>query len=104
MKMEQNKRAVRPYYIMVEQVLRDTATREALVERDRALALEAVLTHAPDIGMEEALKQFGDSLLPTEHKLLSTLTKEELKALKSIRAKVGNLFAGKGVAINVYKK
>ncbi len=102
--MEQMKRAVRPYYIAVEQVLNDTASREALIERDRALALEAVLTHAPDLGMEDALKKYGESLLPTEHKLLLTLTKEELTALKSIRAKVGNLFAGKAVTINIYKK
>jgi hypothetical protein len=97
------KRAVRPYYMMVEDIARHASTHGALVERDRALALEAVIAHAPELGIEEALKKFGDSLLPTEIKLLRTLTPEELKALKSIKAKVGDLFGGKGAIINIYE-
>ncbi len=99
--MEEQKRAVRPYYIMIEDVTKHVSTLGTLVERDRALALEAVIAHAPEIGIEAALKQFGEPLLPTEVKLLATITPDEWKALKSIKAKVGDLFGGKGVVINI---
>lgn len=97
-------RAMRPFYILLEDLTKSALTRQTLLERDRVLALEAVMAHAPDMGIDAALKAYGDLLLPTEHKLLQTLTKVELAALKSIRAKVGNLFGDKAVSINIHEK
>ena len=55
-------RAVRPFYLMIDQVLNDPTTRENLVERDRALALEAVLNHAPD-SQTEAFRPVNATIL-----------------------------------------
>ena len=63
--------------------------RAAREQQERAIALEAVLNHAPDIGIEQALEQFGSSLTDTEKQVLRTLTPEELAALKSILSKIG---------------
>lgn len=101
--MSEERRALRPFYLMIDRPGSE-AERQALLERDRALALEAVISHAPDMGIDKALKKFGDSLLPTEHKLLQTLTKEELVVLKSVKSKLGNLLGGKGISINLYHK
>lgn len=58
---------------------------------ERCIALEAIIAHAPDMGIEKALIEFGCPLTATEKKLISTLTMEELKALRTIKGKVGPL-------------
>ena len=60
-------------------------------EGERCTALEGIISHAPDIGVEKALKQFGGPLTATEKELIRSLTKEELKSLRTINGKVGGL-------------
>jgi hypothetical protein len=59
-------------------------------QQERAAALEAIINHAPDIGIDEALERFGSVLTDSEKELLRTLTPEELTALRSILSKLGN--------------
>ncbi len=61
----------------------------------RATALEAVLNHAPDIGVEAALKKFGASLAKVEKDLIRLLSAEELTHLRNIKRKLG-IFHGPG--------
>lgn len=60
-------------------------------EGERCAALEGIISQAPDIGVEKALKQFGGPLTATEKELIRSLTKEELKSLRIIKGKVGGL-------------
>ncbi|MBW4546056.1 MAG: hypothetical protein KME25_16645 [Symplocastrum torsivum CPER-KK1] len=74
---------------------------KALQEQQaRAVALEAVLNNAADIGIEDALSRFGSALTDTEKEILRTLTPEELASLKSILSKLGTqmLFQSVGIA------
>ncbi|MBD1805468.1 hypothetical protein H6F98_08405 [Microcoleus sp. FACHB-SPT15] len=74
---------------------------KALQEQQaRAVALEAVLNNAADIGIEDALSRFGAALTDTEKEILKTLTPEELASLKSILSKLGTqmLFQSVGIA------
>jgi uncharacterized protein YaaR (DUF327 family) len=59
-------------------------------QQARAVALEAILNNAADIGIEDALSRFGSALTDTEKELLKTLTPEELTSLKSILSKLGS--------------
>ena len=95
------KRAIRPIYVFLDDLAKNTVVREFLIEKDRAVAIEAVLMNAADMGMKKAIEQFGDSLLATEKKVLSTLTKEELKVYKTVKEKVGSLFNLNDIIINV---
>jgi len=70
----------------------DTETATAI---DRAVALEAVLSHAPDMGIDRALEQFGGSLTATERKLVSSLTRDELQALQAVEGKLAAVQARK---------
>lgn len=69
-------------------------------QQARAVALEAVLNNAADIGIEDALSRFGSALTDTEKEILKTLTPEELASLKSILSKLGTqmLFQSVGIA------
>jgi hypothetical protein len=60
-------------------------------EGERCAALEGIISQAPDIGVEKALKQFGGPLAAAEKDLIRSLTKEELKSLRTIKGKVGGL-------------
>ncbi|MEP0885782.1 hypothetical protein NDI49_30090 [Trichocoleus sp. ST-U3] len=64
--------------------------RRAREQQDRAVALEAILNNAADIGIEDALTRFGAALTDTEKEILKTLTPEELASLKSILSKLGS--------------
>lgn len=59
-------------------------------QQERAMAIEAILNNASEIGIEEALSRFGSTLTTTEKELLKTLTTEELSSLKSIMSKLGS--------------
>jgi uncharacterized protein YaaR (DUF327 family) len=65
-------------------------TRAVREQQERAVALEAILNNAADIGIEDALTRFGSALTDTEKELLKTLTPEELASLKSIMSKLGS--------------
>ena len=69
-------------------------------QQERAMAIEAILNNAAEIGIEEALSRFGSTLTTTEKELLKTLTTEELASLKSIMSKLGSqiLFQSCGIA------
>ncbi|GAA2273524.1 hypothetical protein GCM10010368_48700 [Streptomyces roseiscleroticus] len=64
---------------------------QARVERERALAMEAVLTNAAELGVETAVQRFGGALTQTERQLLITLTPDELTAFNATRQKLGGL-------------
>lgn len=68
-------------------------------QQERAMAIEAILNNAAEIGIEEALSRFGSTLTTTEKELLKTLTTEELASLKSIMSKLGSqiLFQSCGI-------
>jgi hypothetical protein len=62
-----------------------------MTARERSLALEAVLSNAPTLGVQEAVERFGAALTPTERQLISSLSQEELAAFVSTRAKLGGI-------------
>jgi hypothetical protein len=99
----QTKVAVRPYYVQVKDLLKADFAQEGLLERERKLAVEAILSQAPSIGIEKALELYGEALLPTEHKILASLTKEDLEALQRLRGKLGDLLSTKGLTINLHR-
>ncbi len=66
------------------------ATKIIHEHQERAVALEAILTHAPDIGLEQALDSFGSALTDTEKEVLKTLTSEEITTLKLILPNLEN--------------
>jgi hypothetical protein len=74
--------------------------KAARQQQERAMAIEAILNNAAEIGIEEALSRFGSTLTTTEKELLKTLTTEELASLKSIMSKLGSqiLFQSCGIA------
>ena len=59
--------------------------------RERSMALEAVLRHAAEVGIEEALARFGKPLSETDKKTLRSLTPAELETLAEIRCKLSAL-------------
>lgn len=59
--------------------------------RERSLALEAVLRHASEVGIEEALARFGRPLSELDKATLRSLTPEELETLSDIRCKLAAL-------------
>lgn len=74
--------------------------KAARQQQERAMAIEAILNNAAEIGIEEALSRSGSALTTTEKELLTTLTTEELASLKSIMSKLGSqiLFQSAGIA------
>ncbi|HEY9905456.1 MAG TPA: hypothetical protein V6D43_24005 [Candidatus Sericytochromatia bacterium] len=75
------------------------AMKAARQQQERAMAIEAILNNAAEMGIEEALSRFGSALTTTEKELLKTLTTEELASLKSIMSKLGSqiLFQSTGI-------
>ncbi|MDP8966916.1 MAG: hypothetical protein M3O33_23595 [Cyanobacteriota bacterium] len=73
--------------------------KAARQQQERAMAIEAILNNAAEMGIEEALSRFGSALTTTEKELLKTLTTEELASLKSIMSKLGSqiLFQSNGI-------
>jgi len=73
--------------------------KAARQQQERAMAIEAILNNAAEMGIEEALSRFGSALTTTEKELLKTLTTEELASLKSIMSKLGSqiLFQSTGI-------
>jgi hypothetical protein len=61
---------------------------ETVTTIERAVALEAVLANAPEVGIETALDRFGGALTPTERKLVSSLSVEEIGSLNRIETKL----------------
>ena len=57
----------------------------------RAISVSTVLSNAPRLGLNEAIKQFGQGLLDTDKAALSALTTEELTSLTAIRQKLGSI-------------
>lgn len=53
---------------------------------ERATAVESVLRHAPDIGMEKAIVKFGNALTKADEKILQSLSADALKGLKETQA------------------
>jgi len=96
-------RAVRPEYVAVSALLNGDSARENMLERERRLAIEAILSQAATLGVAKALETYGDPLLPTEHKLLASLTKQDVEDLQRLRAKLGALWFSQGVTVNVHK-
>lgn len=76
------------------------AMKAARQQQERAMAIEAILNNAAEMGIEEALSRFGSALTTTEKELLTTLTTEELASLKSMLSKLGSqiLFQSAGIA------
>lgn len=76
------------------------AMKAARQQQERAMAIEAILNNAAEIGIEEALSRSGSALTTTEKELLTTLTTEELASLKSMLSKLGSqiLFQSAGIA------
>jgi hypothetical protein len=74
--------------------------KAARQQQERAMAIEAILNNAAEIGIEEALSRSGSALTTTEKELLTTLTTEELASLKSMLSKLGSqiLFQSAGIA------
>ena len=74
--------------------------KAARQQQERAMAIEAILNNAAEMGIEEALSRFGSALTTTEKELLTTLTTEELASLKSMLSKLGSqiLFQSAGIA------
>lgn len=70
-------------------------------EGERCAALEGIISQAPDIGIEKALKQFGGPLSASEKELIRSLTKDELKSLRIIKGKVGGLLRKGNINNNV---
>ncbi len=62
-----------------------------LTQEDRSLALDAVLSNAADMGVENALQRFGDPLTDTEKAIAGSLSKDDAIALKQISSKLGSL-------------
>lgn len=58
---------------------------------ERSMALEAVLRHASEVGMEAALARFGRPLSESDKITLRSLTREELETLSDIRCKLSVL-------------
>jgi hypothetical protein len=63
-------------------------------DRERAVALEAVLSSAPELGIAGALEVFGNSLTPTEAQLVKSLSDEEVSQLIALRNKLAPLGTG----------
>lgn len=61
--------------------------------RERSVALEAVLRHAGEVGIEEALARFGKPLSESDKATLRSLTRAELETLSDIRDKLSVLRA-----------
>lgn len=57
-------------------------------------ALNAVIQHAPSLGIDNAIQQFGGSLSDTEKAVLKGLSPGELSALSSANSKLSGLLAG----------
>ncbi len=73
--------------------------KAARQQQERAMAIEAILNNAAEMGIEEALSRSGSALTTTEKELLTTLTTEALASLKSIMSKLGSqiLFQSTGI-------
>lgn len=69
----------------------ERALGESRIIRERSMALEAVLTHAGNVGIDKAIEKFGGPLTNTEKELVKSLKPEEFKALEEIRRKLGHL-------------
>jgi hypothetical protein len=63
-------------------------------DRERAVALEAVLSSAPELGIAGALETFGSALTPTEAQLVESLSDEEVSQLIALRTKLAPLGSG----------
>jgi hypothetical protein len=63
-------------------------------DRERAVALEAVLSNAPELGIAGALEVFGKALTPTEARLVESLSDEEVSQLIALRTKLAPLGTG----------
>lgn len=68
----------------------------SLGEFERSLAIEAVLSNAPSMGLQASLEKFGLGLTSVEKGLIESLTQEELNALKEIEGKISPLMARRG--------
>lgn len=55
---------------------------------ERSIALEAILAYAEDLGIDEAIRKFGEPLYDTEKNLIRSLSVEEIKSLNSIDKKL----------------
>jgi hypothetical protein len=93
--------AVRPIYMQVKDLISSETLQESLLERERKLAIEAILSQAPIIGMDKALATFGDPLLPTEHKLLAALSNKDVEDLHRLRSKLGDLLSPSGTTVTL---
>ena len=71
-------------------VMSETAS-EVRGERERSLALDAVLSHGAELGVDAALERFGAAMTPTEKELVRSLSQDDLKSLHSIRGRLGGL-------------
>ncbi len=60
--------------------------------KERSKALNAVIAHASDMGIEAAIQKHGAALGPTETAALRKLNPNELHALKTVREKIGDAF------------
>jgi hypothetical protein len=60
-------------------------------EAERSLAIEAILGHAPSMGIEASIEKFGSNLTSIDKELIGSLTQEELEALKAIEGKLSPL-------------
>lgn len=56
-------------------------------------SIEAVLAKAPDIGVEEALKQYGKGLSEAEQQLILNADPQDLADLKRLKEKLGPIGA-----------
>jgi hypothetical protein len=63
-------------------------------EVERSLAIAAILSNAPTMGLEASVKKFGASLTSVDRELIGSLTPEELGALKEIEGKISPLRTG----------
>ncbi len=68
---------------------------------DRVTSLHTVLAHAPTVGLEEALKQFGGGLADEDKSALRGLSSDELNALSKGAGKLGGLLARQSMDNNV---
>ena len=57
-------------------------------ERRRALVLQAVVSHAADMGINEALVKLGTGLSDVEKQMFASLTPGELAGLRSVSLKL----------------
>jgi hypothetical protein len=81
----------RRFKVHNEVFMTDNPTNTPVNTEKQGLALDAVLSQAATIGIDEAIKKFGESLTPTERELVKTLTPEEIKSLNAAKAKLGVL-------------